>query len=83
MTDLHLCLTAIVAVMLLADLAMTAALYHKLVRPSEEERNEAAVEEAMRQEAAKADPMDEGFENIMRFSVNGKTGFELDFSGKE
>lgn len=27
------------------------------------------------------DPVDEGFENIMRFNVNGRTGFE--FSDKE
>lgn len=24
----------------------------------------------------KPDPMDEGFENLMRYEVNGKTGFE-------
>lgn len=33
--------------------------------PAEEEKPE-----------GKPDPMDEGFENLMRFSVMGKTGFE-------
>ena len=55
------------------DLVVTAATYRRLFSPSEEERNERAVEKAMEQ---RQDPMDEGFENIMRFSVNGKTGFE-------
>ena len=59
-----------------ANLALSAALYRALALPDEEERNEALVEAALRREAEKADPMDEGFENIMRFSVNGKTGFE-------
>lgn len=58
------------------DLAVTVRLYCRLLLPSEEERNERAVTEAMEQAAA--DPIDEGFENIMRFSVNGKTGFETD-----
>ena len=57
----------------LLDLVVTAATYRRLFSPSEEERNERAVEKAMEQ---RQDPMDEGFENIMRFSVNGKTGFE-------
>lgn len=72
MTDILLCLMAI---LLLANLAVTAALYIRLCLPSEEQRSEAAVEKALRESA---DPMDEGFENIMRFSVNGKTGFETE-----
>ena len=64
----------LVLLLLIANLAVTAGLYRRLLLPSEEERNERAVEKAMEQAAA--DPIDEGFENIMRFSVNGKTGFE-------
>lgn len=64
----------VLALLLVLDLAVTVHLSHRILAPSEEERNERAVELAM--EKAAADPMDEGFENIMRFSVNGKTGFE-------
>lgn len=67
-------LNGLVLLAVLLDLAVTAATYRRLFSPSEEERNERAVEKAMEQAAA--DPIDEGFENIMRFSVNGKTGFE-------
>ena len=63
-----------ILLLLLVNLVLTAGLYRRLLLPSEEERNERAVQKAMDQAAA--DPMDEGFENIMRFSVNGKTGFE-------
>ena len=66
-------LNGLVLLAVLLDLAVTAATYRRLFSPSEEERNERAVEKAMEQ---RQDPMDEGFENIMRFSVNGKTGFE-------
>jgi hypothetical protein len=38
-------------------------------------------ESAEPEEHSRKDLVDEGFENIMRFSVNGRTGFE--FSGKE
>lgn len=63
----------ILALLMVLDLAVTVHLSLRLLTPGEEERNERAVEQAMK---AAADPMDEGFENIMRFSVNGKTGFE-------
>lgn len=66
----------LVLLLLVLDLAVTAGLYFRMCLPSREERNERAVERAMEQEAA--DPIDEGFENIMRFSVNGKTGFETE-----
>jgi len=68
----EVCLSMILLLLLL-DLGLTLRLYCRLLLPSEEERNERAVELAMEQAA---DPMDEGFENIMRFAVNGKTGFE-------
>ena len=36
------------------------------------------VEPGAEEGDAQKDPVDEGFENLMRFSVNGKTGFESD-----
>ena len=41
----------------------------------EERKLDAKVEEAMEAEAKRSAAMDEGFENIMRFSVNGHDGF--------
>lgn len=94
---------AILAAMVVADCAMTAALCAKVFRDTAEARLDAEVERAMAEmtrekyseepvaaerksveddeereavEAAKKDPIDEGIENILRFSVNGKTGFE-------
>ena len=57
----------IIVALLLVNISVTATVYYKLFAPSAEERTDAAVEKEM---------MDEGFENIMTFSVNGKTGFE-------
>ena len=66
-------LTAAVAV----DLLLTAAVFVKTCLPAPAERADRKVELAV-EESQRPDPMDEGFENIMRFSVNGKTGFEKD-----
>lgn len=101
---------------ILADLAMTAAVFVKTCLPTLEELNEARVENAWRDleeeynvpigfddppcdpgdnmdendfdrmyeevmarpapEHVKRDPIDEGIENILRYEVNGNTGFE-------
>ena len=72
----------IITLLILLDLAVTAALYIRLCLPDEQERLErrveAAQERAMEAQRDRGELMDEGFENIMRFSVNGKTGFERD-----
>ena len=64
------------------NLVATLALTRRLLGKTEEQRNEEKAQAAM-DEAANADAererngsFDEGFENIMRFAVNGKTGFE-------
>ena len=64
------------------NLAATLALTRRLFGKTEEQRNEEKAQAAM-DEAANANEeherngsFDEGFENIMRFAVNGKTGFE-------
>ena len=61
----------ILVALLLVNISVTAAVYCKLCLPSREERTDAAVEREMEKGS-----VDEGFENIMRYSVNGKTGFE-------
>jgi len=62
-----------IALLLLLNLAVTLRLCRRLL-PDRPEGGEGAAEQAGKEAAA--DPMDEGFENIMRFSVRGKTGFE-------
>lgn len=110
---------------LLADLAMTAAVFVKTCLPSAEELIDDAVEDAWRElehefsapigfdeefpydpdveededdkgesnpdfdrmfdevmsrpapESRRRDPIDEGIDNILRYEVNGKTGFEV------
>ena len=41
----------------------------------DEAKLDAKAEEAMKKEAEKSNALDEGFENIMRYSVNGHDGF--------
>ena len=60
-----------VLVLLTLLLLMTAAMFTKVCMPSSAERTDAAVEEAMQHNT-----IEEGFENIMTYSVMGKTGFE-------
>lgn len=58
-----------------ANLLFSVRMYRRMNRRAEEERNEQAVETAA---AEKKDLIDEGIDNILLFSVNGKTGFEQD-----
>lgn len=64
-------LTALIFLVAVANCAMTAVMLTKLCCKSEEQRTEEAVEAAMQR-----DKIDEGFENIMNYSVCGKTGME-------
>ena len=52
-------------------LALVTGLYIKLFVPTRKDRLERRVEQNMTR-----DRMDEGVENIMTFSVKGRTGFE-------
>lgn len=58
---------------LLANLYCTVLLYRRATRHDEEESADEAVEAAIKKER---DLMSEGLDNIMLFSVNGKTGME-------
>lgn len=57
----------------LAECAMLAVLFSRWYLRRRAKR---ADEQAEREMQRQPDPMDEGFENIMRFAVNGKTGFD-------
>ena len=64
----------LVAVLMLQVYSLLFADMRK--REAREERKlDATAEEAMEAEAKRSAAMDEGFENIMRFSVNGHDGF--------
>ena len=64
----------LVAVLMLQVYSLLFADMRK--REAREERKlDAKAEEAMESEAKRSAAMDEGFENIMRFSVNGHDGF--------
>lgn len=57
----------------LVELAFMAVMFRQLCCPSAEARTDKAVEQAQERQR---DLMNEGIENIMTYSVNGKTGFE-------
>lgn len=57
----------------LANLTFTLQMYLHSRRHAEEDAADEAVEEAQK---AERDLIGEGLDNIMLFSVNGKTGFE-------
>jgi hypothetical protein len=57
-----------------ADVVLTLAVYRRMTRnDAERELDERVVEAALK---AEKDLMSEGLDNIMLFSVNGKTGME-------
>ena len=65
---------AVLLVMAAVILAETSALFAREFFKTKEQRTEQRVEQEMHKPPP--DPIDEGFENIMRYAVNGKTGFE-------
>ena len=65
---------AVLLVMAAVILAETSALFAREFFKTKEQRTEQRVEREMQK--TPPDPIDEGFENIMRYAVNGKTGFE-------
>lgn len=72
--------TLLIVILLLSALnaLLTAGLCTRCFKTQVDRRTEERVQEAMDEEAEKArrDELDEGFQNIMTYSVNGKTGFE-------
>jgi Tfp pilus assembly protein PilX len=72
MADMLLEILILLAVV--ADVALTLAVYRRMTRnDAERELDERVVEAALK---AEKDLMSEGLDNIMLFSVNGKTGME-------
>lgn len=69
---------AVTAVMILSALEAAVLLWYfaKQFRKAAERKSEDKADAAMHEGKDGSREFDEGFENIMRFSVNGKTGFE-------
>lgn len=72
--------TLLIVILLLSALnaLLTVGLCTRCFKAQVDRRTEERVQEAMDEEAGKArrDELDEGFQNIMTYSVNGKTGLE-------
>lgn len=66
-------LDILILLAVLADVGLTLALYRRMTRRDAEAALDDKVNEMMR---AERDKMSEGLDNIMMFSVNGKTGME-------
>lgn len=63
----------LIFLVVVANFAMTAEMYRRMTRHDAEDAADEAVDKAKKEEY---DPIGEGLDNIMLFSVNGKTGFE-------
>lgn len=67
-------LEILILLAVVTDVALTLAVYRRMTRnDAERELDERVVEAALK---AEKDLMSEGLDNIMLFSVNGKTGME-------
>lgn len=66
-------LMILILLAVLADIGLTLALYQRMTRRDAEVALDEQVEQLMQKER---DMMSEGLDNIMMFSVNGKTGME-------
>ena len=59
---------------LLVSLAVLVLLLRGNVQRRQEERVQAAMDEQVEEELRRGRAMDEGFDNLMRFAVNGHDG---------
>ena len=68
----------VIALLVGCDLLLTAAVFKKLCCKSAEQKADEIVERALEEEREamrRSREMDEGFDNLMRYSVNGNDGF--------
>ena len=76
---MELMLVLIAAVLLVANLLMSGALLGVVLGREQFRRSEgraqAAMEAQVEEELRRGRAMDEGVDNLMRFSVNGQDGF--------
>lgn len=76
MTEMLLC---VVILLLGCDIVLDLAMYRRTRGKEREARRDTAAQEAMDQateaEARRSQAMDEGFDNLMRYSIYEKDGF--------
>lgn len=69
----------VIVVLLVANLLMSGALLGVVLGREQFRRSEgraqAAMDEQVEEELRRGRAMDEGFDNLMRFAVNGQDGF--------
>lgn len=65
-------------ILLCLNLTVTAALFAVVLLRKPEAAKE-KPEQLTEKRRENPDPIDEGFENIMRYEVNGQTGFEPEY----
>jgi hypothetical protein len=67
----------ILALLIGCNLILTAAVFKKVYWHTAEQKLDAAVERSLEEAEAqrRSREMDEGFDNLMRFSVRGNDGF--------
>lgn len=71
-------LLVVLLILALLDVAMTGAVWYELIKKHVAAKAESRLHAAMDEEAEEARrsrSMDEGFDNLMRFSVRGHDGF--------
>jgi len=77
MTYIGVVLTLLLIVNI-ACIATTLSLNSDTIKDKRTQKNEEIVEKAMSErEKREATLMDEGFDNIMRYQVNGMSGFDI------
>jgi len=62
--------------MMLAEIVLTCITISDKLERRKKDRTDKIVEEAQNERSSVKDAIDEGIENIMSYSVNGRTGFE-------
>lgn len=62
-------------VLLCVDVAVTLMIWLRLTERDRSERYDRKVDEALEEDTRRSKAMDDGFDNLMRYSVMGRDGF--------
>ena len=62
-------------ILLCVDVAVTLMIWLRLTERERSERYDRKVDEALEEDTRRSKAMDDGFDNLMRYSVMGRDGF--------
>ena len=62
-------------ILLCADVSVTLMIWLRLTERERSERYDRKVDEALEEDTRRSKAMDDGFDNLMRYSVMGRDGF--------